>query len=284
MGLTDHQLAFFDTFGYLAFPGLFADDIDRITGAFENVWADHGGGHFGREHDGKQRSALIQFIDQDEYLSALIDDPRIHDVCAAVLGDDFNYAGSDGNFYVGDTLWHSDGYRETKYLSFKMAFYLDPVTASTGCLRVIPGSHKYGDVFGNSLEAVREMREKSDNPSSHLWGVNGDEVPAVPLEATPGDLVMFNHQIKHSSWGGGDRRRMFTLNFEERYAAEDIETLKERMATETRFWIERNYGDVMVETADEQRMVHLEQRMANDGHMAELARKAREEMAEPSRG
>ena len=218
MRLTDHQLAFFDTFGFLAFPGLFADDIDQITGAFEKVWADHGGGHFGREHDGKQRSALIQFIDQDEYLSALIDDPRIHDVCASVLGDDFNYSGSDGNFYVGDTLWHSDGYRDTKYLSFKMAFYLDPVTASTGCLRVIPGSHKYGDVFGNSLQAVGEVRDKTDNPSDYLWGVNGDEVPAVPLEVTPGDLVMFNHQIKHSSWGGGDRRRMFTLNFEERYA------------------------------------------------------------------
>ena len=80
--------------------------------------------------------------------------------------------------------------------------------------------------------------------------MNGDEVPAVPLEVTPGDLVMFNHQIKHSSWGGGDRRRMFTLNFEERFADEDVETLKERMASETRFWIERNYGDVMVNTAD----------------------------------
>ena len=102
------------------------------------MWADHGGGHYGREHDGKQRSALIQFIDQDEHLSALIDDPRIHDVCASVLGDDFNYSGSDGNFYVGDTLWHSDGYRESKYLSFKMAFYLDPVTAN----RAVSGSFR----------------------------------------------------------------------------------------------------------------------------------------------
>ena len=33
MKLSDHHLAFFDTFGFLAFPGLFADDIDRITGA-----------------------------------------------------------------------------------------------------------------------------------------------------------------------------------------------------------------------------------------------------------
>ena len=284
MKLTKHQLAFFDTFGYLAFPGLFADEIEAITEAFESVWAARGGGHYGREHDRKRRSALIQFIDQDEYLSSLIDDPRIDDVCASILGDDYNYSGSDGNFYVGDTLWHSDGFRETKYLSFKMAFYLDPVTASTGCLRVIPGSHKYGDAFANSLEPVREKRDEFDNPSRELWGVDGDQVPAVPLEVTSGDLIMFNHQIKHSSWGGGDRRRMFTLNFEERYDDDDIDVLKDRMASETRFWIERSYGDVMMRTAGPSRMVHLEQRMANDEHMAELARKARAEMSEPSRG
>lgn len=284
MRLTGQQLTFFDTFGYLAFPGVFADDIAKITDAFEKVWADHGGGHFGREHDGKRRSALIQFIDLDEYLSALIDDPRIDDVCASVLGDDYNYAGSDGNFYVGDTLWHSDGYRDTQYLSFKMAFYLDPVTANTGCLRVIPGSHKYGDTFGNMVEEVRKMRDTSGNAPHELWGVDGNEVPAMPLEAVPGDLVMFNHQLKHSSWGGGDRRRMFTLNFEERHNDEDIPELKERMASETRFWIERNYGEVMMKTAGPKRMVHLQQRMNNDGHMAELARKAREEMGEPSRG
>jgi len=45
-----------------------------------------------------------------DHLSTLLDDPRIHDVAASLLGDDFNYMGSDGNFYAGDTRWHSDGY------------------------------------------------------------------------------------------------------------------------------------------------------------------------------
>ncbi|MCX8214072.1 MAG: hypothetical protein OTJ97_06140 [SAR202 cluster bacterium] len=40
----------------------------------------------------------------------------------------------------------------------------------------------------------------------------------------------------------------------------------------------------MVETANPARMVHLEQRLANDDHLPELVRKAREEMDEPSRG
>jgi len=40
----------------------------------------------------------------------------------------------------------------------------------------------------------------------------------------------------------------------------------------------------MVATAGPERMVHLEQPMANDGHLAALALKARAEMDEPSRG
>ena len=164
MELTQQQLQFFATFGYLAFPGLFANEVDNITASFEKIWLDNGGGHAGQPHDGQQRSALVQFIDQDEFLSSLIDDPRIDRTCAAILGEDYNYAGSDGNFYVGDTQWHSDGYLKSKYTSFKMAFYLDPVSADTGCLRVIPGSHKYGDVFSDSLEQVKELREISENP------------------------------------------------------------------------------------------------------------------------
>ena len=40
----------------------------------------------------------------------------------------------------------------------------------------------------------------------------------------------------------------------------------------------------MVRTATPARMVHLEQRLANDDHLPEVVRKLREEMAEPSRG
>ena len=50
------------------------------------------------------------------------------------------------------------------------------------------------------------------------------------------------------------------------------------------FWAESAYGEKMVETANSQRMVHLEQRMANDDHLRELVAKAKEEMLEPSRG
>ena len=45
MTLSDQQLAFFETFGFLTFPGAFADEAEKITDEFERVWANHGGGH-----------------------------------------------------------------------------------------------------------------------------------------------------------------------------------------------------------------------------------------------
>jgi len=277
MYLSEQQLSYFRTFGFLAFPGLFTDTIATITQAFEDIWQRHGGGHGGKAHDGKARSALVPFIDQDERLCALLDDPRILDIASGLLGDDFNYTGSDGNFYVGDTRWHSDGWRTNGILYIKMAFYLDPVSAGSGCLRVIPGSFQTEDRFAQVLQG-------EIGKSQELWGVDGSAVPAIALETQPGDLILFNHNTKHAAFGGGARRRMFTINLSQHYPAALLPELQEMIAGASRFWLERVYGETMVRTAGPGRMRHLEQVMANDGHLAELSRKAREAMAEPSRG
>jgi hypothetical protein len=277
MILSEQRRAFFQTFGFLAFPGLFADDIAAVTQAFEDVWERHGGGHAGKAHDGTARSALVPFIDQDERLCALLDDPRIVEIASGLLGDDFNYSGSDGNFYVGDTRWHSDGWRLNGVRHIKMAFYLDPVGANSGCLRVIPGSCHTEDRFAQLLQG--EIRQ-----SQELWGIDGRAVPAVALETQPGDLILFDHNTKHASFGGNARRRMFTINLSERYPVELLPELRDNIGGAARFWIDRVYGETMVRTAGPERMRHLEQVMANDGHLAELSRQAREKMAEPARG
>ncbi len=283
MRLTKEQLAFMETFGFLGFPGLLKDRIDGITGAFEAVWAERGGGHDGKPHDGTARSCIVPFIDQHPVLSALIDDPRVNGIFSSLLGDDFVYLGSDGNFYVDDTRWHSDTDWSGKMrgapprIYYKMAFYLDPLTRESGALRVIPGSHRWGDAYAESLES--QIRKSGEN-----WGVEGWEVPAVALETRPGDIVVFNQNTKHSAWGGGDRRRMFTVNCTARFADEDIPILKNEIAAAARFWLDSVYGEAMLETAGPARMKHLEQPLAHQDHLVEEVRKARLRMAEPSRG
>ena len=282
MKLTQAELAYFETFGYLCLPGCLSNEIEEITRRFEKIWDAHGGGHFGQEHDGKQRSALLPFIDIDEYLSSLIDHPRLDGIASSILGDDYNYTSSDGNFYVGDTGWHSDGYGLSKYTSIKMAMYLDPVGSESGCLRVIPGSHHVGDSFGDVLNKAVPSSKKANY--EEIWGVTGRDIPSVHLNSKPGDLVVFNHSLKHASFGGGDKRRMFTINYQKRHDDKDIDDLKEDIGRMARFWPERAYGEVMINTATSARMRHLEQRLSNDSHLIDLVNKAKKEMKEPSTG
>ena len=163
----------------------------------------------------------------------------------------------------GDTNWHSDGYATRPVISIKIAFYLDKLTSTTGALRVIPGSHKIGDKFGLSLEEYVKDTETT-------LGMDPSEVPSQVLEITPGDIVVFNHSIKHASFGGSSRRRMFTMNFSERYPDDKIDDLREQLGSESRFWIDRIHGEEMIRTASPERWVHLEQVRANDTHLAEL--------------
>lgn len=81
--LTDQQMRFFETFGFVKFTGLFRDRADRISEEFERIWSANGGLHHdGRPHTGTERSSIRAFMDKSELLSSLLDDPglkRIYD-------------------------------------------------------------------------------------------------------------------------------------------------------------------------------------------------------------
>ena len=166
MRLTQQQLAFFETFGFLAFPDLFVADIGDITTEFERIWSDSG-----HTHDYQTRSGLIPFSDS------------LH----------------------------------------KMA-----------------------------------PRSRYDR-TQEVWGVHGNEVPAIPVESTPGDMLLFNHKTNHSSWGGGTRRRMFTYNFEEHMSGEQLPHLVQLVTDSVEAG--QVYGEAMLCTASANRMRHLEQRL-----------------------
>ena len=248
--LTEQQLSFMETFGYLHFPGMLNDRIDQIIEAFEQVWID-----LDIAHPETQRTYIVPFVGQSEYLSSLLDDDRIDGIFSSLLGADYTYLGSDGNFYSGDTGWHSDGGWPRPIRFYKMALYLDPLTADSGAVRFIPGSHRYGEEYAETLQrAVRESQEH--------YGIDGTGVPALAVESQPGDVVVFNQALKHSAWGGGTQRRMFTINCGYRYKADEMHFLRDELDLVSRFGNGKVYGEKMIATASLRRMVHLEQALA----------------------
>jgi ectoine hydroxylase-related dioxygenase (phytanoyl-CoA dioxygenase family) len=201
--LTEQQRKHFETFGFLVMrDALSQAEVDRITSDFEDVLAEDRGG---RAFDGRKRQALLGFVEQRPALTRLLEDDRVYAVVEQLLGPHFVWVGSDGNLYVGNTGWHPDN--SVPYRRIKVAFYLDPVGKDTGCLRVIPGSHR--PELKDLLNDNWPVEDAQESP----YGIPGCDIPAFPLESKPGDIVFFNQALWHASYGGRTGRRMFTLNF-----------------------------------------------------------------------
>ncbi len=241
------QRAFFETFGFLKLPGLLKREAPTIIADFESVFAKHG-----LKHDGTRNTSIIPFVDQSAGLCTLLDHPAILEAVGNLLGPDFNYVSSDGNYYTGETTWHRDSnYQSNSYI--KLALYLDPVTKDTGCLRVIPGSHTEA-----GLAAWEDVKLRA--AETH-WGMHQRELPAYPLENEPGDVLLFNHRTLHASFGGGTRRRMFTMNLGRRAkTSTEIDDLVSYCDWHMYGHGSRQpYGNIMLETASPARKVHLSQ-------------------------
>ena len=206
--LTAQQLAHFDTFGFVVVRQLFTpQEVASIGEDFDDLLAEERGR---LPFDGKERQAIQPFVERREALTALLDDDRLYRLHEDLLGPGFRWIGSDGNLYVGDTAWHSDREGddvEYRYTRIKTTLYLDPVTKDSGCLRLIPGSHKRE--LHESLTPLGKQHEDAGAPS---YGVSGADIPGFPIESRPGDVVVFNQVCWHSSFGGHAGRRMLALS------------------------------------------------------------------------
>ncbi len=263
--LNDAQKKFFDTFGYLVFRGLFSNEIKEISAAFDRTMAGfpedlvdwrH------RAHGNEHRSFMAQFVDRDDYLSALLDDERILGIYKGLLGNDFIYRGSDANIFECSTCWHSDTYGALlQYRNVKLAFYLESLKVGDGCFRVLPGSQHFGDKFSNKLQS---FLKKGDSLVEDL-GLQDHEVPAQVIPTEPGDVLVFDFRVKHATCFGSDRtRRMFTMCAAEKIKDEDIHLFRQKISDAGRFGIKSYYGEAMVRTASPERMVHLQQCLDNE--------------------
>jgi hypothetical protein len=218
--LTPQQIAYFETFGFLRIPGLFADDMDRIVAGFEEI--------FGNEHEPRmdthehlhldQRRVIIPgFIHKSEKLGWLLDDPRTIGVVSGVIGDNWEYAESDGNLFYCESSWHPDMYSAPlNQYHVKLSFYLDSLHGESGAIRLIPGTNHHKTPFAKLLRRNLEDHARIKD----IYGVDYHDIPSWTLENEPGDLVVWNFRTIHASFNGGERRRLFSMSFREPMPAE----------------------------------------------------------------
>jgi hypothetical protein len=128
-----------------------------------------------------------------------------------------------------------------------------------------------------------------------------------------GDVVVFNHNLKHAAFHGGPRRRMFTvrvaiinerarttiklntsrlcgacfllqINLCQRYPVGQEDKLRNYLEGIARFQVWSPYSEIMKATAGPRRMQRLQQVLDNQDHLPALARAVAESGAGPARG
>ena len=195
--LTDQQLQHFRTFGFVTLRGLFTpEEVETLRHEYETeldrVYAD-------QPFTGQTRYWAMMLHPRTPLFAGLLEDERLCRVAEQLYGEDVIGVGTDANRYVGDTRWHPDHRADPDQDCYgvKFAFYLDPVDAESGALRLIPGSHRRGfhqhlhDFLGTLDLAVAD-------------------VPAFVCRSNPGDVVAFDMRCWHASSGGAAGRRMCT--------------------------------------------------------------------------
>ena len=197
--LTEQQIMHFQTFGFLICRQLFTpDELKTINAEFDRgLTAAYRHAPF----DGARRHWVRTMGPETPFFASLLEDSRFCEAAEQFCGEDVIGLVSDANRYVGNTGWHPDTASTHQY-GVKFAYYLQPVDANSGALRVIPGSHK--------APLHDELRHNRDFEGKALLEPVLD-VPAYVCKSEPGDVVAFDLRLWHASWGGRDDRRMCTL-------------------------------------------------------------------------
>ena len=200
------EIAHFQAFGYVVLPGLLSDEETATLSAEVTSALGDAFGAIGREpgdRGGIPGDYLALSADRAPFSQALIaDDVRLFQGSTALLGRPTVPTPPIATCFTGEsTPWHID--QGPDIGGVKFLIHLEPRTAETGALRVLPGSHDPG--FAARMESY--WSADPGNQGFAPW-----PTPAVALPTQPGDVIAFDLHLRHSSVGGG-RRLAWTIEY-----------------------------------------------------------------------
>lgn len=193
--LTDEQAAHFAEHGYLAPVRVMEEGEATAFGRRYDAFCDRWPGHAAKI---KTKAYILC-----PWVAEIARHPGVLDAFEGLLGPDllcfntgFRVKRPERPSHAG---WHQDShYSRIEPLMIIGALALSPIGLDNGCLKVIPGSHKWGPM----------NHADSDDPASILSRGQSitdpfDEGAAVPLVLRPGEIGFFDYRVVH---GSGDNR------------------------------------------------------------------------------
>ena len=214
MSLTQDQVDLFRAFGFLVLRGLFDPSETReIQRQFDQLMRTSEPNYDGVSIGRGTAKACARLRQQ------LVADARIQDVAHNLVGEEYQFLSLACTLYGGDSPWHADSNIMMWPLRhLKVALYLDAIDGESGCLRVIPGTHRntlrlLDPRWGQPPDLVLGIRNRDvvwDNPP---WGLAPADVPHIPLATQPGDALIFPEDLLHCAFNSKQPRRQIAINF-----------------------------------------------------------------------
>jgi hypothetical protein len=224
--LTNEELESFKENGFLVIRGILKQEgLAQMQNECMAAWDKEKEG-FDPGKSWLQNSLLVNIHHQAPTVRNYYFEGPLVDIAGQIIGPNIKGATSQLTFKMkGNTKpfgWHQDnGYGELEpYNALTTLTALDDTDRGNGCLWLIPGSHKQGQ--------IRVEQDPEQKKSQSEIVVEADDSLAVPMEMKAGDALIFNCWMLHKSDGNyssdRDRRILFL-----RYAdADAVEVYNER--------------------------------------------------------
>ena len=199
--LTTAQVDHFRVFGFTVLRGYLADRAaalcTEIDGAIRDAYA---ASYDERVFDGISGHYLPMASRLTPVSASLVcDDPRLIGAAEQLLGGPVIPECPEGVLYFSEAGWHTDdgiGVRGVKF-----AAYFDALTAGTGALRLVPGSH-HPEL--NARLAACSCRRGPAHSEAEAAACQAS-FPGYVADTSPGDVIAFDLHTWHASFGGRDR-------------------------------------------------------------------------------
>jgi len=199
--LTTAQAGHFTTFGFAVLRGFLTDRAAALRAEVDAAIRDaYAATYDERVIDGISGHYLPMAARLTPVSASLVcDDPRFIDAAERLLDGPVIPECPEGVMYFAGAGWHTDdgiGVRGVKF-----AAYFGELTADTGALRLVPGSHHPEQHARLAAYRDRQLPVRTAAEAAAYQA----SIPGYVAATSPGDVIAFDLHTWHASVGGRDR-------------------------------------------------------------------------------
>lgn len=226
--LTDEELLSYEHDGFLKLGSLLTPEgLRRMREESMTAWS-ASKGPFDPDKTWLQNSLLQDIHHQSETIRRYYFHGPLLDVAEQLIAPNIKGATSQLTFKLqGNTKpfgWHQDnGYGELDpYNALSALTALDDADTSNGCLWIIPGSHREGQI------EVRSKMTPEQKKAGAEVVLEADEAKAIPVPLKAGEALVFHCQTLHKSDGNFSKNRDRRILFLRYADADAVEVYNDR--------------------------------------------------------